>query len=308
MKDKDFEINSENFIKRKGAVNSFDKDDKYSSNEFSDEYIGAPCGTEDYLERKSKSFTSDFVFDPNWRLSSDGKLHTININSDNLNTFGYDCSVDSKIDLSALVPAKKETKTYRPLPSCLTIKESNIEGLGLFASKDIYLLDVRDPKDWCSHINLNYEHYSGDAVNELIRSGLGAYVNQSKFPNCTIREFFAHTNSSLGFSIQKYYLRPLRDIKEGEEILVDYTKELCGLIEDNGAKFSYNLKRGSSFGLRIKDVQRYLPIEDRVYQGLHGSKYYYNSVYGLYRIDFPKGDNCVFYTPEDAEKYLQRIE
>ena len=97
MKDKDFEINSENFIKREGVVNSFDwdtaikfveagfkcfdKDDEYSSSEFSYEYIGAPCGTEDYLERKSKSFTSDFVFDPNLRLSSDGKLHTININN-----------------------------------------------------------------------------------------------------------------------------------------------------------------------------------------------------------------------------------
>ena len=26
---------------------------------------------------------------------------------------------------------------YRPLPDCLTIKESSIEGLGMFATKDI---------------------------------------------------------------------------------------------------------------------------------------------------------------------------
>ena len=35
-------------------------------------------------------------------------------------------------------------KYYRPLPDCLTIKESSIEGLGLFTKKDIEFFPYPD--------------------------------------------------------------------------------------------------------------------------------------------------------------------
>lgn len=96
---------------------------------------------------------------------------------------------------------KKET--YRPLPKLLTIKNSEIEGLGLFATEDI------PNGTWLgeSHIKLN---------SQIIRTPLGAFYNHSDNPNA----IKAHRSNQFK---EWWELYTTKDIKAGEEITVHYT-------------------------------------------------------------------------------------
>lgn len=91
---------------------------------------------------------------------------------------------------------------YRPLPSYLTIKSSEIEGLGLFTTDDIdnkHVLGI-------SHV------YDVRFQDSFIRTPLGGFFNHSETPNCEIirdGEFLK--------------LKAIRDIKAGEEITARYT-------------------------------------------------------------------------------------
>lgn len=91
---------------------------------------------------------------------------------------------------------------YRPLPSYLTIKPSEIEGLGLFTTDDIdnkHVLGI-------SHV------YDVRFPDSFIRTPLGGFFNHSQNPNCEI------------IRDDKYLkLKAIRDIKAGEEITVRYT-------------------------------------------------------------------------------------
>jgi SET domain-containing protein len=93
---------------------------------------------------------------------------------------------------------------YKPLPNTLTIKESDIEGLGLFATKDI-------KKD----TNLGMMHYITE-FSEIIRTPLGGFINHSNKPNC-IKE-----KEDLIYE-ERTYLITNRLIKKGEELTVKYT-------------------------------------------------------------------------------------
>jgi SET domain-containing protein len=99
------------------------------------------------------------------------------------------------------------SENYRPLPDCLTIKNSSIEGLGLFATQDID-----------AGTNLGASHIQCP-TGELIRTPLGGFYNHSANPN-TVR---ARENSYHSMANYKYELTTLRDIKAGEEITVEYT-------------------------------------------------------------------------------------
>ena len=171
-----------------------------------------------------------------------------------------------------------KSKTYRPLPACLTIKESNIDGLGVFATEDI-ILDRY-------YTFLGYTHYVVDG--ELFRVNYGGFVNHSNTPNCKLYAISKEEN------YEAYNLVPIVDIKAGTELTLDYTKELCGLSGYDGAEF---LKEDN--------------LEDRVYENSVGVKYYYNSMYGKYEIGSLQNVGYsypIFYTPKDAEKYLKRVE
>ena len=91
---------------------------------------------------------------------------------------------------------------YKPLPNYLTIKNSEIEGLGLFTTDDIdnkHVLGV-------THI------YDVRFQNSFIRTPLGGFFNHSETPNCEVirdGEFLK--------------LKAIRDIKMGEEITARYT-------------------------------------------------------------------------------------
>ena len=62
---------------------------------------------------------------------------------------------------------------YKPLPNCLTIKKSSIEGLGLFATEEI--------KANC-YIGLTHIK-DKDFENSYIRTPLGGFYNHSNEPN-----------------------------------------------------------------------------------------------------------------------------
>jgi len=91
---------------------------------------------------------------------------------------------------------------YRPLPDCLTIKQSNIEGLGLFSTMEI--------KDGT---NLGITHIKDDRFeNGYSRTPLGGFFNHSETPNCQV----VYEDNFIN-------LVTLRDIKEGEELTAKYT-------------------------------------------------------------------------------------
>lgn len=94
-------------------------------------------------------------------------------------------------------------KIYRPLPDYLTIKESSIEGLGLFATADI-------PKDkWIGYTHL---HILGNRTQEdWVRLPLGGFYNHSDTPNC-------YSNNKGWF--KELYSK--EDIKAGEELTCKY--------------------------------------------------------------------------------------
>lgn len=102
---------------------------------------------------------------------------------------------------------------YRPLPSCLTIMQSTIDGLGIHATKEIP-----------AKTTLGHTHY--DSVDHgRVRSPLGGFINHSNNPNC-----FITTDAG---DRTLYAIKP---IKKGDELTVFYRfKGYNGIIGDTGA-------------------------------------------------------------------------
>jgi len=88
---------------------------------------------------------------------------------------------------------------YKPLPDSLTIKKSNIQGLGLFAVKNI-----------AKNTDLGMIHFSYGEL--LIRTPLGGFINHSLKPNCKKIDLD-----------QEWHLKTLIDIKKDEELTLKYT-------------------------------------------------------------------------------------
>lgn len=91
---------------------------------------------------------------------------------------------------------------YRPLPPCLKIGESEIEGQGLFTTDYI-------PEG----VLLGISHHESYGV--IIRTPLGGFINHSEDPNC---EKVKIDNM--------YFLKTLRPILHEKEITLKYT-DLC---------------------------------------------------------------------------------
>ena len=91
---------------------------------------------------------------------------------------------------------------YRPLPPYLTIKQSNINGLGLFAVEPIK-----------KSINIGISHVKDiHFTNGYIITPLGGFVNHNNTPNC---------RTSLEGRL--IYIITTTDIKAGEELTLKYT-------------------------------------------------------------------------------------
>jgi len=96
----------------------------------------------------------------------------------------------------------KMSKTYRPLPDSLTIGQSKIEGLGLFAIQNID-----------SGVDLGLTHIPNCYYeNGYIRTPLGGFINHSDTPNCKLHE------DDTG----RLSLRTVNDIVADDEITVKY--------------------------------------------------------------------------------------
>ena len=102
-----------------------------------------------------------------------------------------------------------KNSNWRPLPDFLTIKISKIEGLGLFALKDI-------PEG----TDLGITHiFDSRFQDKYIRLPLGAFINHHEIPNCNA--VFAKNDSEIG-EVKHIRIITLKEIKEGEEITVRY--------------------------------------------------------------------------------------
>ena len=92
--------------------------------------------------------------------------------------------------------------TYRPLPEHLTIKESTIEGLGLYSTES--LTQARF---------LGVTHVPNDKFeNGYVRTPLGGFINHSEEPNCEVRE-------DVDGNLMLFTLRP---ILPNEELTLKY--------------------------------------------------------------------------------------
>lgn len=228
MKDKEFEMKSNTFI---SDILNHDL-----------EYIGAPGGEEDnganvtiVNEFRGKGYRYglgmyEYLNDNDLYNKDCSKLSNISINKGQDEMFSfyspykYAAPNYAKQAVESAIGNKKDT--YRPLPDCLTIKESSIDGLGLFSTTNI-----------SKGVTLGVTHHyiSVTFKKELIRTPLGGFLNHSNKPNTTVEEF--DDGKGVDYTYKNYRLVTLRDIEAGEEITVDYTKELCGLSGYDGAEF-----------------------------------------------------------------------
>jgi hypothetical protein len=101
---------------------------------------------------------------------------------------------------------------YKPLPESLTIKQSGINGLGLFADQKI----MQGTNFGMSHLKI------GDTI---FRTPLGGFINHSNTPNCEKVELRMTDEDKQGhkYDYKKWNLVILQNIKEGDELTVRYT-------------------------------------------------------------------------------------
>ena len=93
---------------------------------------------------------------------------------------------------------------YKPLPSGLIIKDSDIQGQGVFTTRDLL-----------RGCNLGESHYRIDE--ELIRTPLGGFINHSEDPNCH------RTQVRIKPGFDKWNITVIKNIKAGEELTLKYT-------------------------------------------------------------------------------------
>ena len=99
---------------------------------------------------------------------------------------------------------------YRPLPDSLTIQQSGINGLGLFAKEGI-----------AQGTNLGISHVKFNGT--IFRTPLGGFINHSETPNTEKAVLLMVKEDKVKFNYKKWNLMTLRDIKKGEELTVKYT-------------------------------------------------------------------------------------
>jgi len=101
---------------------------------------------------------------------------------------------------------------YRPLPESLTIRESKVNGLGLFAKEGI-----------AQGTNLGMSHVA--IGSGIIRTPMGGFINHSNDANTVKVELKINNEDDplLKIATKKWNLITLKNIKEGEELMVKYT-------------------------------------------------------------------------------------
>ena len=93
---------------------------------------------------------------------------------------------------------------YKPLPNGLFIKDSNIEGQGLFTTRDLTV-----------SCDLGISHYEIDKI--LIRTPLGGFINHSNTPNCS------RVENRISSLTTKWNIIVIENIAAGDELTLKYT-------------------------------------------------------------------------------------
>ena len=93
---------------------------------------------------------------------------------------------------------------YKPLPDGLIIKNSSIQGQGVFITKDLSM-----------GCKLGESHYRIDG--KLIRTPLGGFINHSEDPNCH------RTQIRIKPGFDKWVITIIKNIKAGDELTLKYT-------------------------------------------------------------------------------------
>ena len=91
---------------------------------------------------------------------------------------------------------------YKPLPESLTIKQSGINGLGLFA---------RESLKQGTNLGMSHVKFNGT----ILRTPLGGFINHSDTPNTEKASLLMtnENNPKQKFDYKKWNLVTLRDIK-----------------------------------------------------------------------------------------------
>ena len=121
----------------------------------------------------------------------------------------------------------KETKEWRPLPNQITIKESKIEGLGIFATEDL-------PPNTDLGISHVYDQRFPD---NYIRLPLGAFINHHEMPNC--RAIVSESHETLG-EIKHIRIITDKSILSGEELTLNY---IINKLENPNWEFEYEISQ-----------------------------------------------------------------
>ena len=98
---------------------------------------------------------------------------------------------------------------YKPLPESLTIKPSEVNGLGLFAKEGI----AQGADLGISHIKIEND----EKEDEIFRTPLGGFINHAEDANVVKVELHDDRYK------KRWDLIALRNIKAGEELTVKYT-------------------------------------------------------------------------------------
>tara|TARA_R110002033_G_scaffold147855_1_gene185125 strand:- start:51 stop:446 length:396 start_codon:yes stop_codon:yes gene_type:complete len=107
--------------------------------------------------------------------------------------------------------------TYKPLPYGLIIKDSGIQGQGVFTTRDLHVgcnLGI-------SHYRINMSEVTSinqeENKNEFIRTPLGGFINHNDIPNCNRSQIRVKP----GFD--KWTIIVIENIKAGNELTLKYT-------------------------------------------------------------------------------------
>jgi len=122
--------------------------------------------------------------------------------------------------------------TYKPLPYGLIIKDSGIQGQGVFTTRDLHVgcnLGI-------SHYRINMSEVTSinqeENKNEFIGTPLGGFINHNDTPNCNRSQIRVKP----GFD--KWNIIVIENITAGEELTLKYT--MYDPIEPPKDKYNIN--------------------------------------------------------------------
>ena len=105
----------------------------------------------------------------------------------------------------------------------LTVKDSCIHGLGLFATM---------PIDKGLVLGVSHK-YDERFQNNYIRTPLGGFINHHEIPNC--KAVFRESDAAVG-SLKHIRIITLKELNEGDEITVKY---VINKLDDPNWEFEY---------------------------------------------------------------------